>query len=200
MHWHSPHISTTLYGIIITNTTSVFRRLEKFKKVHSSVSANTVTVLKRHTWYLTEDLISVSLFDESAPLAERTVHARMIHDAATTDELEIRKPALPAIATTSAISDYIGPRSRLPFDLAGVSLDFLLADNWTETAEYAAVKSTLANLSPLNDSAERALHLATTYNTRFTKDEAGYQELLQVVEQHRKDYSLKTKADLKKFY
>lgn len=125
----------------------------------------------------------------------------MIYDAAAEEEeLEIRKPTLPAISTSSSISDYIGGRSRLLFDLVGVPLDFLVTENWTETPEYAAVKTALSNLSPLNDSAERALSLTTTYNTKITQSESSYQALVQVVEQHRKQYSFKTKEDLKKFF
>ena len=62
------------------------------------------------------------------------------------------------------------------------------------------MKKALKNLTPLNDSAERALALATRVNTHITRDEETYQELLQVVEAHRKKYRIKTKDDLKKLY
>ena len=44
------------------------------------------------------------------------------------------------------------------------------------------MKKSLKHLTPLNDSAERALALATRVNTYITRDEESYQELLQVVE------------------
>ena len=66
--------------------------------------------------------------------------------------------------------------------------------------EYASVRKSLKHLTPLNDSAERALALATRVDTHITRDEKSYQELLQVVEAHRKKYGLKTKDDLKKLY
>ena len=50
---------------------------------------------------------------------------------------------------------------------------------------------------PVNDPAERALSMATTFNGRITKDEDSYQNLLLVVEGHRKKYGFKSKADLK---
>ena len=42
--------------------------------------------------------------------------------------------------------------------------------------------------------------MATTFNGRITKDEDSYQNLLLVVEGHRKKYGFKSKADLKKFF
>ena len=39
--------------------------------------------------------------------------------------------------------------------------------------------------------------MATTFNGRITKDEDSYQNLLLVVEVHRKKYGFKSKADLK---
>ena len=49
------------------------------------------------------------------------------------------------------------------------------------------------NLSPLNESCEPALALATLVNEKMTKTEASFQELVPVVEKHRKMYEMKTK-------
>ena len=128
------------------------------------------------------------------------VYAKKIYELAATEELEIQKPDLPLITQKSEISDFIGERSRLLFDLLNIPLDFLADDEWYLLPEYASVKKSLKHLTPLNDSAERAFALATRVNTHITRDEESYQELLQVVEAHRKKYGLKTKDDLKKLY
>ena len=48
-----------------SNDISLFRSLHKFKSVDSKVSTIiTTAVLNRHTWYLTEELIPLSLFNE----------------------------------------------------------------------------------------------------------------------------------------
>ena len=51
-----------------------------------------------------------------------------------------------------------------------------------------------------DDSCERALGLVTHINTRMTRNETSFQELVQVVEAHRKKYSNLTKKDLMKFF
>lgn len=51
--------------------------LQKYKSV-DRVSAITTTVLNRHTWYLTEEQIPLSLFDKDLPLELRSLLAARI--------------------------------------------------------------------------------------------------------------------------
>ena len=182
------------------NDLELYKLFLKFKKIHSKISQSACEVLNRHTWYLKEDAITLTLFNEDICSEERTLYAKKIYELAATDELEIQKPDIPLITQKSEISDFIGERSRLLFDLLDIPLDFLADDEWYLLPEYASVKKLMKHLTPLNDSAERALALATRVNTHITRDEESYQELLQVVEAHRKKYGLKTKNDLKKLY
>jgi hypothetical protein len=179
------------------NDLELYRSLLKFKKIHTKISSKTCTVLNRHTWYLTEELISLSLFNEDIPTEARSLLAKKIHRQAASGELEIQKPTLPLITEKSKINDIVGERSRLLFDLLEIPLDFLADDEWYLLPEYTAVKNSLKNLTSINDSAVRAL--ATRVNTHITRGEDSYQELLQVVEAHRKKYAVKTKKDLKTF-
>ena len=55
----------------------------------------------------------------------------------------------------------------------------------------------LKSLSPLNDSTERAIALAIKFNGNITRDEESFQDLVLVVEAHRKQHGLKNKADFK---
>ena len=89
------------------------------------------------------------------------------------EDLEIRKPTLPSFSAKSVITEFVGDRSRLLFDLLGVQTGFLLSPDWQMTPEYDTVKTALKNLSPLNDSSERALALAIRLNTKITRDIPG---------------------------
>ena len=60
------------------------------------------------------------------------------------------------------------------------------------------MKKSITNLCPLNDSCERALGLATRLNTKLTRKEDGFEEL--IVEAHCKQFSVKLKKDLESFY
>lgn len=182
-----------------SNDLQLYKSLEKYKKVDKAVGAKTCTVLNRHTWYMTEDLISLSLFHEDLPLQQRTNLAAKIHETAAPGDLEIRKPTLPTISKDSQLLDFAGGRSRLLFDLLDISTDFLQHDDWHLSDDYKTCKTALRSLSATNDSAERAIALATRFNTTITRDEASHQELLQVVEHHSLLYKCNTKDNLKKF-
>ena len=182
-----------------TNGLELYRRLLKFKTVHKKVSSTAASVLQRHTWYLTEDLIPLSLFNENLPLEDRTVLASKIGQL-TLGPMEIRKPSLPSIGQKSELADCVGERSTVPFTLLVVPHTFLLLPDWSTSSDYEKMKTARRDLSPLNDSCERALGLVTTINTKMTRDETSFQELVQVVEAHRKKYSNLTKKDLRMFY
>ena len=141
------------------NDLKLFKRLQKFSKINKKISSATSTVLCRHTWYLTEEFIPFSLFNKNLTLEERTTLARKIGSLPPA-ELQLCKPKLPPITDGSTLTDFHGPRSVLLFNLIGVSHTFLINDNWSNQPEYAITETALRNLSPLNDSCERALAFA----------------------------------------
>ena len=167
-----------------TNDLLLYKSLLKFKNINKAVSTKTSTSLNRHTWYLTEDLISFSLFNDGIPVEERTLLAAKIRREAAPGDLEIQKPTLPTITKDSQLLDFAGGRSRLLFELLELSTDFLQHDDWHLSDDYKTCKTALRSISAINDSAERAIALATRFNTTITRDEASHQELLQVVEFH----------------
>ena len=63
-------------------------------------SSSATVVLRRHTWYLTEDLISLALFDDSLPEDTRNSLAQAIGQLPPV-VIEIRKPTLPDLHSQS---------------------------------------------------------------------------------------------------
>ena len=113
--------------------------------------------------------------------------------------IQIRKPTLLSITSSSTLPDFVGPRSVLLFSQLNLDHTFLLAEDWRETLHFSTLKSAISNLHPVNDSSERALAMATSFNGRITRDEVSYQDMMLVVAAHRKKYGFKTKEDLKNF-
>ena len=144
--------------------------------MHSKVATATISVIKRHTWYLTEELIPFSLFNESLPEEIRSALAANLGQL-NSGKMEIRKPILPALTSTYDLADFVGERSTLLFDLLEIPVTFMLHKEWNLQSEYNAVKRSLGNVSPLNDSCERALGLETCLNTHITRKEEWFQEL-----------------------
>ena len=63
MSWFS---SPSLVGAA-ENDLNLFRRLQKFSRISKKISSGASAVLQRHTWYLTEEMIPVSLFNKNLP-------------------------------------------------------------------------------------------------------------------------------------
>jgi hypothetical protein len=104
------------------------------------------------------------------------------------------------VVSKSELFDFIGERSTLLFDLLETPVEFLQRADLHLQPEFSRIQTTLKNLSPLNDSCERALGLVTRLNSNITRNEYSFQELIQVVEAHQKQYKKMTKKDLKTFY
>ena len=170
----------------------LYKRINRFSKVDKKVADVAKSVLQRHTWYLTEELIPLSLFDSNLPAETRNKLADRISKLPEC-EMKIQKPGLPKIRLGVRIPDFVGPRSCVLFKTIGVSYSFLALQNWKEQPEYYQIKAAIKNLTPLNDCSERALALATTYCGALTKEENCYQDLMLVVEEHRKNLRLRRK-------
>lgn len=195
-----PWFTAPLVQSAASNDLAMYRSFIDFIKVDKKAAEACCKKLNRHTWYLTEDLIPLSLFNEKIHLETRTELANEIHNHKSDANLPIHKPNLPTIQATSELVDFVGPRSKILFELLKVPMDFLGETDWNLTPEYTAVRKGIRNLSATNDSAERSISLMTHFNAKITRDEESFQDLLQVVEHHRKKYSFKTKKGLKMFH
>ena len=67
MSWFS---SPSLVGAA-ENDLNLFRRLQKCSRISKNIFSGASAVLQRHTWYLTEEMIPVSLFNKNLPIEER---------------------------------------------------------------------------------------------------------------------------------
>ena len=133
-----------------SNDLRMWTRIFTFKYVHKKVSSRAAAVLRRQTWYMTEDLIALALFDDSLPEETRDTLEQVIGQLPPVN-IEFRKPTLPDIHSISHM-DSVGERSRLLFNLLLIEPDFLLTSEWRATPEYESACKSLSNLSPLNDS------------------------------------------------
>ena len=118
-----------------SNDINLFRSLQKFKSVDSKVSTITTAVLIRYTWYLTEELIPLSLFNEDLPLSERTLLATKIGQISYA-ETKIRNPTLPVINEKSELSDFVGETSNVLFKLLEIPVTFLQNSDWHLMSNY----------------------------------------------------------------
>jgi len=88
-----------------------------------------------------------------------------------------------------SLHQLVDPSSISAMKLLKLDIEFLLntdPENWTNSQEYIQMKAVIDKLRVVNDSAERAIALATNFNNRLTKNENSLQQVLQVVSDSRK--------------
>ena len=181
-----------------SNDLKIFQDLSSFRRVNKAVSESCLLVLQRHIWYLAEDFVHVALFNKDLEDESGNLLAKQI-GRLPPSTVQIKKPDLPDITPEAKLPDFVGPRSILLFSLLKIDHTFLLAENWRDTPQYVSMEKVITSLTPINDSSERALALATSFNGKITRYEESFQNMMLVVAAHREKYGYKTKTDLKSF-
>jgi hypothetical protein len=144
----------------------------------------------RHSWYLSQELATVSLFskhlscDEKAQLVSAIKDDRGLHLVKSLDCLPHTLQDLSITRSffkTTAIDDSF---LDIPVEL------------WSESQSYKIASDFISNLACVNDCAERGVALIQNFNATITNDEEQKQYLLQVVDKHRHDFTKCNRANL----
>ena len=137
-----------------SNDLKMYQDHTTFKRVSKAVSDACLPVLQRHTWYLTEECIPIALCNPALETETCNQLAKEIGGLPPTS-IQIRKPTLSSITSSSTLPDFVGPRSVLLFSQLKLDHSFLLAEDWRETPHCSTLKSAFLNLHPVNDSSEK---------------------------------------------
>ena len=86
------------------NDLLLHQRLLKFSKFHKKLSQVGLSVLQRHTWYLTEELVSLSLVSNNISIEVQNSLAQKISILPVSDQY-IQKTRLPVITAKSSLPD-----------------------------------------------------------------------------------------------
>jgi hypothetical protein len=176
-------------------------RLYKFRAVNPKVAKVALNALSRHTWYLSEELIAFSFFDQRI---EDTVKTEMLHAMKTKAADKTISSWRPQHSldskTTLKITDLVSTSTTKFFEILEIPTGWIDKETalWKQDSEYLVAKSTASNLSVINDRAERGVALIQEYNQILTKDEDQKQALLHIVSAHRKQYPNCNKSTLAK--
>ena len=178
-----------------SNDLSMMQSLYHFKNIDSIAANATLKSLKNHIWYLTEELVPLSLFspevvnEEKAQIAQKlSAVCKEVHVRDSRHGTGFGKPSFPDIPpeTELELINFVGNDSWIFFDCLKIDPTFLdkPVQSWEEDECYMATKLVVDNLRVVNDSAERGVKLASDF-LQSTKKEQKLQNILQVVENSR---------------
>lgn len=157
------------------NDLKFLQDIQRYRSIDESVADIATAALNRHLYYMSEELVPLSLFSEKLQIAEKNeIREKLINFESETMPPRLMSPNQlnNHIAYTSgmnqpkydwsllSIVDLIGERSVFFFDVLGINRGFLRVDasEWGKQKEYNAVKRVIhAALICINDGSERVI-------------------------------------------
>jgi hypothetical protein len=153
--------------------------------------------LTRHTWYLTQELITFCLWDKEVPATKRrAVTLRMIECQPSVPlsylnylmavQIGLNLRNYRQYPDTLKFKELVGPRSHLLFHLFQLGSRWLTKHprSWPEDPEYMRFICFLHDLKVVNDIAERGVKDMGEYRD-VTVDGLYMEDILRVVQDHR---------------
>ena len=199
-------LTSTVAQDAAVNDLNQYRTLSKFSSIDPDISKVAMAVMRKHSWYLTEELVPMALVSEKVDDETKRLLASSICSAER-EQTRLGKPQLPELPSDVAqvekltLVQFVGPRSDSIFNGLGISTALLeKSPPWDDDAEYQQFVSFVTSLRVTNDTAERGVKLISDYIGHLTKDDEARQDLLHVVEAHRKRYPDNRKATLKESF
>lgn len=137
--------------------------------------------MKKHLWYLSEELTAFAFFDSSVSI---NIKLKMVESLKTKESVSQRKRIEIDcnnldLMCTKEISDFVTKRSFILFEQLKLSSDFLNLSptEWPNDPNYLSCLSIFKNIKVVNDIAERGVALVEEFNQFATKDEEQKQYL-----------------------
>ena len=175
------------------NDLTLLQRLQEYSSVDADSASTARRAFSNHLWYLTPELVPLSLFSDSVEEEVKTEFAEALLQQPRSDETTrhgkgFGKPSLPRIDGNSPLHlpSFCGQGSWNFFKLLKIDSSFLThpSSAWPSDDGYKRGKAIVENLHVVNDLAERGVKLASDFISS-AKKESSFQNLLQVVENDR---------------
>lgn len=184
-------------------TLNFIKDVHAYEKIDKKVSLAILDKMRRHLWYLGEETIALSFFDDGVSDDEKnkmreTLLAQPECDESTSVNRLIVSARQIELLSEYELHDFITENTSNFFKRFEISTDFLQNEpsEWNQIAEYKNAKEMLSNLQVVNDFSERGVKLMKDFNKSITKDEETKQFLLQVVSDYRQKYPSHSKKML----
>jgi hypothetical protein len=185
-----------------SNDLKFLKELLEYEKVHKVIAKVAQKRFTYHLWYLSEELVSFSVFDENLSDSERAgIVDGILHREGSEDPPKKRAIDMREVRTMS-LKDLSTTCSLNFFTILGIDTGFfeVPVSEWGARNDYQAGRLIATHLRVVNDHAERGVKLMSDYNRSVTKNEESFQHLLVNVEQHRRSIPDYKKSTLIKKY
>lgn len=170
---------------------SLWKDMINYEVIDPQISEVVKNAIKSHLWYLSDELVGLSLFSEKVSNKAKVEIVKKMECEPTARKVRGDSSLL---SDQTVLADFANKRSLQLFDKLKINSIFLTThpNEWNCNEHYISGKKITKNLKVVNDIAERGVKLFEEFNKLLTKDEEEKQLLLQVVEADRKWVPTKT--------
>ncbi|KAG7170893.1 hypothetical protein Hamer_G012461 [Homarus americanus] len=171
------------------NDLQLHHELLRYRAVDCEVADAALAVASRHLWYLRPQTVVLSLCSEKLSAAEKKEMATKLSCLEETNDYANDNLV---IQQTTRLSDLIDERSWMIFKehhVCGTAWLMSPVVDWEKNEEFMKLKDFSRSLKVTNDVAERGIKLMQDFIGSVTKDEQQLQDVMQLVEKHRKQMS-----------
>ena len=168
--------------------------------MNKGISEATTKKMDRHLWYLSEELVGLSLFDDAVAtyIKEEIVVMMKSNSEENKEAPNKRVRVTPDTLFTKPFALFASINTSLLFKWLNLP-DFFLelpVTQWKSNCDYLTAQEVCKSLAVTNDHAGRAISLIQKFSGRLTKDEEQLQYLLQAISQQQKQISQPLKKNL----
>ena len=171
------------------------KNVRAYEKIDKKLSLAVLDKMRRHLWYLGEETIALSLFDDGVSDAEKNeMRVSLLSQPECDESTSVVRPIVSATQMKPLceyeLHEFITENTMNFFQRFDISIDFLQKNpsEWNQITEYKNAKEMLSKLQVVNDFSERSVKLMKDFNRSITKDEETKQFLLQAVSNYRQKY------------
>ena len=185
------------------NDLDFYKSMLIFDDYDSEVAQAVLEKICRHTWYMNQEFSPLNLFSEKVNDKTKSKIALKLSKIKSPKSYGLGQPSVVPIGTDRdgleyCVSDFVGDGSLFIFDNLKFGKDWLQKpiSSWKNNPSYLEMERFVKTLLVCNDPAERAVKLMSDYSNILTKNSKERQDILQLVEAHRKEQSDTNKSTL----
>lgn len=162
------------------------KKLVLYKNINKKIAEVAIRKFTNHLWYLNDECITFSLFDERIEINEKRKMVEILkqnnNDIEPIKKLSLKPEEITNFINRNLPTDLFTPHSFNTFSRFKISSDFLEVDplEWAHNESYKKARNTINSLKVVNDTAERNVKLMEEFNQKMTKNEDQKQFLLKV--------------------
>ncbi|XP_047034968.1 uncharacterized protein LOC124641007 [Helicoverpa zea] len=148
---------------------SFLKALKEYEKVDATISKASISKFIRHLWYLCEETVILSLFDEEVDTKTKTKIINNLNRDESSDSSKRYVPSKEEITQNlfdMTLDDFVTQRSKRFLSRLQIDDSFLREDvsSWGDNPAFLEARRRLSRLKVVNDTAERAVKLMQDYN------------------------------------